>query len=60
VDEVEVGEAEPTIALAVGDHETEVGLHEALQGLLVSLLDAARRALLILAGSGLNFAISRM
>ena len=38
----------PTVAFGVGDDEAEVGLHEALDGLFVPLLDAPCELLLLL------------
>ena len=59
VDEVQEGEAEAAVALGVGDHEAEVGLHQPLQRLLVALLDAAAQHLLVVRAQGLELARSR-
>ena len=52
VDEVEEGEAQAAVALGVGHHETEVRLHQPLQGLLVPFLDAPAQRLLVVAAEG--------
>src|SRR5438093_1247821 len=54
VDQVEEGEAQPAVPLGVGDDEAEVGLHEALQGLVVAALDAAAELLFLVAAQRLE------
>src|SRR6185369_10733225 len=54
VDEVQERHPEAAVALGVGDHEAQVGLHEALQRLLVPHADAPAKLLLVLPGERLE------